>query len=817
MGKKALALLFLAAACALLTCACSPADRSPFSVEMGERTVYRPGDDRPVTGLQKPEQTFRNPVIGRYHEDVWTTDGVPDPFVMRYNGKYYLYPTSPGGKGVQCWISEDLTEWTYWGICASDRRARGAWAPEVVYYNGKFYMYTSPQGAGHYVLASDSPTGPFTAVSDNLGMNIDGSVFIDDDGDWYFFTSGNGGLERYTMDSPTHADPASATATGIVMGAGTAYTEGPMLIKYGGGYYLTYTGNEYRSTGYRINYAFGDSPENLVRAANNPVLIETDRGKGAGIGHSSTVIGPDLDSLYLAYHSWATELGAIRQMHIAPVFINGSCLQVMGHTVGEQQKPGMPDIYSRFDSEESLSGWQSSKAAVKEGVLTLSEGGWVISRKGLEGDYTAEFNFLSIEERACAYFGYRDGTHFGAACLDAGTNELEVIFTDGEKVQRQKVPVEASFGEKYDFGALQQLTLRKRGSVYTFLLNGRTVLECENDLAGGAFGAAAEKGDVDLGFVGAKGSVWLSGMKEYYKPLKGELQAVTCLEEDLTLVSRDGADCVAVSGGQTYNYCVNLDEADRFDLAVYYASNEDTPFELYCEGEPVMSGTLPSTGGTATAEVFRDVPLPRGMKVLTFRFTGGGAEVFKYAFSVHEDVQPHSIDLSQIPWFLEGDADWPGNTPDAFYAKSAGKFLFGSKDWGDYTVSVTFTPKKDDFCSYFLFRASQPAEFGPGNVYPELTGSFFFGYSLGLLRAEGRTTLYLNRNHYDSKLLAQAELDLEDGESMDLKVEARGKTIRVFVNGELKAECTDNDPILNGAVGFSDVQIVAVSDLKIEE
>ncbi|MBO5649008.1 MAG: family 43 glycosylhydrolase, partial [Clostridia bacterium] len=138
--------------------------------------------------------TYINPV---------NTSEMGDPFVMRYNGMYYLYNTTAG---TDCWTSEDLINWTYAGKCTSDAFTMIPYAPEVTYYNGKFYMCTSPDGLGHYILESDSPTGPFVTVTDNFGLSIDGNIFIDDNGDWYFTSADVGYLNVYKMLSPTTID-----------------------------------------------------------------------------------------------------------------------------------------------------------------------------------------------------------------------------------------------------------------------------------------------------------------------------------------------------------------------------------------------------------------------------------------------------------------------------------------------------------------------------------------------------------------------------------------------------------------------------------
>ena len=116
-----------------------------------------------------------------------------DPFVLRYNGTYYLYATNPD---LRVFTSQNLLDWKEAGPAIDPDTFPGLvpFAPEVVYWNGWFYMYTSPSGFGHYILRSDSPTGPFEKISGNEGHDIDGSVFIDDDGTWYFYWAGDEGI-----------------------------------------------------------------------------------------------------------------------------------------------------------------------------------------------------------------------------------------------------------------------------------------------------------------------------------------------------------------------------------------------------------------------------------------------------------------------------------------------------------------------------------------------------------------------------------------------------------------------------------------------
>ena len=85
---------------------------------------------------------YQNPIHlpelkGEGMEEGWAKVG--DPFVYRFNGRYYLYP-SAGPDGIVAWESEDLTNWECIGIVADDPILSYAYAPEIFYFNG-IYMH----------------------------------------------------------------------------------------------------------------------------------------------------------------------------------------------------------------------------------------------------------------------------------------------------------------------------------------------------------------------------------------------------------------------------------------------------------------------------------------------------------------------------------------------------------------------------------------------------------------------------------------------------------------------------------------------------
>ena len=391
--KKRLMLILMSL---LMLSSCSDMREPPVATD-GQNGTVTEAPNKDADYIPDDISYYNNPQIKVGTKNAWENYGVGDPFVMRYNGRYYLYcSTKDGQVGIQCWTSNDLVNWSYTGLCATEALTMSAYAPEVVYYNGSFYMYTSPAGNGHYVLKSSSPTGPFYAVTDNVGLSIDGDVFIDDDGSWYFYSAAYNGIMAYPMSAPDKINADKGVKIPCDL---NGWTEGSMIVKHNGVYYMTYTGNHVWSTGYRINYSISESsPIKFESVDNNPLLLSTDKKTVMGIGHSSTVLGPNLDEYYIVYHSF--DVVPKRNMNIDRIVFNGEGTVVLGPTTNNQQAPSMPDVYSYFETDSDLSHFDISGGGFSGGVYTLSNGGKALSKKSFSGDYSIEYNLLSVEKSA---------------------------------------------------------------------------------------------------------------------------------------------------------------------------------------------------------------------------------------------------------------------------------------------------------------------------------------------------------------------------------------------------------------------------------
>ena len=332
----------------------------------------------------------------------------PDPFVYRFNGWYYLYPTTPGAY-QKAYKSQDLYNWepvnngelreglVYdYSKDSNKPSANTPFAPEVIYYNGKFYMVSSPNGQGHYIFESDSPEGPFYAITDNIGRNIDGNFFIDSNEDVYMFGASSGAIIAYALENDfttfkTNDDGIylQNLLTDCKVGG---WNEGSYLLQRNGDYYMTYCGSHYLSKSYRVDYAFAEEGSNLLSAAaysrQDTVLVKTEDDFN-GLGHSSTVLGPDMDSYMIVYHDLNND--RTRNLNLSRLSFNGSMMVANSVTKEGAVGVDLPPFYAYDDSE-----------------LT-SSGSYLFSATSSDNNFTAEFNVIGEGKMI---FGYKDDSNY---------------------------------------------------------------------------------------------------------------------------------------------------------------------------------------------------------------------------------------------------------------------------------------------------------------------------------------------------------------------------------------------------------------------
>lgn len=147
-----------------------------------------------------------------------TTISMRDHFIIKVDSLWYCVGTSNPvwegpNPGIRLLVSNDLLNWEHhsWLIDASklpeDSPYNGRfWAPEIHYIQGKYWMTINsgkvtnedPKGMSTHrvwLFSSDDVTGPYALVNEEPltpQYNNDATLFEDEDGETYFYCSGDG-------------------------------------------------------------------------------------------------------------------------------------------------------------------------------------------------------------------------------------------------------------------------------------------------------------------------------------------------------------------------------------------------------------------------------------------------------------------------------------------------------------------------------------------------------------------------------------------------------------------------------------------------
>lgn len=582
---------------------------------------------------------------GYYNNYVEFYDGdgdvydIGDPFVFRFDGKYYLYTSLNGDKKktgkIPCWSSENLVDWQWEGWAYDPKSSLEssetyiAFAPEVVYYKGWFYMCESRRGQGHYFFRSDKPQGPYTKISENLGMGIDGSFHLAADGKLYFLSAENVYANRvcwFEIDFiEENGEPkvvVDPTAYHIIDDAyESGWTEGPGVFARNGYEYLTYAANHVDAPQYRVAYSyaknaivFGDA-ENLNSPWDNVTLVSTGIDNPAvpgyasktgntavtdyrGLGHSSNVVGPNLDSIYTAYHNAGRinyrnendNTGGTRKFNVTQYFTNEGYLLTNGLGNYTRTKPEMPD-YSALAS--ALSDGKSTESTgnvftaeisfrLTDGAAEVVAGGSTVVISG--ANLTVKKGSESLAHGTVPTSTNPDAIH--TVKVINGASKAEIYF---DNVLAAKTSVSLGAG-KIGYGA----GARGTSLMFTNDAFGTSDFDAIKDLTGSFPAFAYIKGE-NRGFSLSKGKLNANGVrqgeKETTKSVAGAKIANSLSTEKTGNVP---VTATVLSRGDWVKYLVNAPAADTYALnALIGKESAGCTFEIIVDNETISKFVVP--------------------------------------------------------------------------------------------------------------------------------------------------------------------------------------------------------------------------------
>lgn len=270
-----------------------------------------------------------------------------DPYVLRTNGKYYMYGTGGGAvNGFAACVSDDMANWkkigqvyraradSSWGIGAF-------WAPEVYEVKNKYYMFFSAQWRHNPakelenfkigVAVSDKPEGPFVDLYNKPVFDpgypvIDANVFFDSDGKAYLYYSRccykhpvpsevatlakQKGWYNEIEESWVYGVQIKPDFSGVIgepvlllrppasmadkqaewesrsvtsHEVNRRWTEGSVTFKRDGIYYIMYSANYFGGQNYAVGYATAGSPLGPFQKAANNPVLQKNTAQGGQV------------------------------------------------------------------------------------------------------------------------------------------------------------------------------------------------------------------------------------------------------------------------------------------------------------------------------------------------------------------------------------------------------------------------------------------------------------------------------------------------------------------------------------------------------
>jgi xylan 1,4-beta-xylosidase len=755
--------------------------------------------------------TFVTPVEGDFYEvgdryenkydetqlpGQWSAYGAGDPYVFRFNGAYYLYVSTKNNQtGVRAWKSADMVSWLPIdngiltpGYVSEDPITTTAYAPEVIYWDGMFYMYTSPGGNGHFVLTSASPEGPFVKATENFGESIDGSVFIDDNETMYFLRSFNSGIRMVRMTDPLTLSTGTTLDNTDIGG----WTEGPSIMKRDGIYYMTYTGTNVTSPGYRVNYSTATAVgqrSSFVMGDTNSLLLSTNE-EFMGLGHNSLVLGPNLDSYYIAYHNLNSAAGPNRSLNISRLFFNGHTMMVNGPALSDNIVPSLPDFSSA------------------NGTVNYTQNGTLsLSASSSENAFTAEFNFIGKATKL--YVAYQDAMNHHY--VDFSDNLIRLYEV---KNSVSRLVSTGTMVNNFDFTKLHTIRIISDGSEVSVLFDNMTKInraatvtaagkigfEATQEMKHSAFSnhafGSSDTLEPKYGLIGANGYL----ASESNLVLTSMIEELTNQSSNNPIGSYEAS--IAKEGGYA-SYVIDVKETGLYGLFMNLRpsqSGKDLLIRID-NGQPILI-KLPtmSTSVDFVRTMVTELEIPQGVHRIQFIATSTDFSFQSFQLvptSMSLPTFSHALN-QYVPNGVEYVTLWK-ILEDGHHAVAGNRQLmyFGNATIQDVTIEVDmkFIGETASYSAGIILKSSSIG-LSTAENFESIVGTYI-GFN--------NNRAFINRNNYslsDFSLAVSTDTRPASEVWFTVKVVVRGNQISVFYNNTQIMEYYDEDMLAQGRIGF---------------
>ncbi len=379
-----------------------------------------------------------NPILPREHF-------VPDAEArVMPDGRLYLYGSYDiSGKKTYCsevlhvFSTKDMIHWTDHGVCFRScdvpwaEEGAELYAPDCIYRDGKYYLYFCMRGNIEGVAVSDHPWGPFKDPVPIYGADRDGidpAVFIDDDGQAYYYW-GQFHLRGAKLNSDMRTLDLSSIRRNLIDEKRHGFHEGSSMRKRNGLYYLVYTDIS-RGRPTCLGYAVSESP--LGPFTYKGILIDN-KGCDPQTWNNHGSIAEFKNQWYVFYHRSSQNSECNRRMCVEPISFDtdGTIREVLPTTQGsgEALSPVMG-----IDAANAcrMGGWEVDayigpdlKAPGEEILTGVCKEGWAAYRNVKFTEELSQVALLAeIEGR-------------GVAEIWAGDEMLGAVYMESSGQERQ--------------------------------------------------------------------------------------------------------------------------------------------------------------------------------------------------------------------------------------------------------------------------------------------------------------------------------------------------------------------------------------------
>ena len=252
------------------------------------------------------------------------------------------------------------------------------WAPDCIYKNGKYYLFFCMPDDSEGVAVSDYPEGPFINPIQLPCGGIDPAIFVDDDGQAYYYWG-----QLFSHGVKMNDDMVSFAPENIVDNLVTEeehfFHEGSSMRKIGDTYYYVYADME-RGKPTALGYSTSKSP--LGPFTYRGIIIDNDGCDPASWNNHGSIENVN-GQWYVFYHRCSRGCQQYRRLCIEPITINpdGSIdeVKMTSQGAGDPFAPG-ETIYGYQVCGVSGSVYIGADEQYEEKLMNISAGDTAIFR-----------------------------------------------------------------------------------------------------------------------------------------------------------------------------------------------------------------------------------------------------------------------------------------------------------------------------------------------------------------------------------------------------------------------------------------------------